>query len=243
MDALCGSQPTLGMDVHPGFRLSRQRLAETADFLAEFLAQLECIAGSKGRSGCPRILQPARHRLLRWSRTISRIRQARPVRARSKAHPIADGIAMRMPRKPPNGDPIPAPYSPAATLPYSHRWRLFRTPNDAFLTANTHREGTPPVRRPPAGLFRAVQRRHPSHGRSARHCRHSCRAGMCARSWTSPPKSRCDRGQGAVIFCNSIERLPQLRRSAVAPGGICYYICIPRSGALGGGRKLAGHLD
>jgi hypothetical protein len=27
-------------------------------------------------------------------------------------------------------------------LPYAHRWRLFRTPNDAFLTANTHREGT-----------------------------------------------------------------------------------------------------
>ena len=34
-------------------------------------------------------------------------------------------------------------YSPAATLPYAHRWRLFRTPNDAFLTANTHRDGTP----------------------------------------------------------------------------------------------------
>jgi hypothetical protein len=35
------------------------------------------------------------------------------------------------------------PYSPAVTLPYAHRWRLFRTPNDAFLTANTHHEGTP----------------------------------------------------------------------------------------------------
>jgi hypothetical protein len=39
-----------------------------------------------------------------------------------------------------HGDPF-QPYSPAATLPYAHRWRLFRTPNDAFLTANTHREG------------------------------------------------------------------------------------------------------
>ena len=28
-------------------------------------------------------------------------------------------------------------------LPYAHQWRLFRTPNDAFLAANTHREGTP----------------------------------------------------------------------------------------------------
>jgi hypothetical protein len=48
---------------------------------------------------------------------------------------------MRMPRKPSNGDAF-RPYSPAATLPYSHHWRLFRTPNDAFLTAHTHREGT-----------------------------------------------------------------------------------------------------
>ena len=36
------------------------------------------------------------------------------------------------------------PFSPAATLPYAHRWRLFRTPNDAFLIANTHREGISP---------------------------------------------------------------------------------------------------
>jgi hypothetical protein len=51
--ALCGSLPTLGMDVHPGLNLSRARLHETADFLREFLARLECIAGSNGRSGCP----------------------------------------------------------------------------------------------------------------------------------------------------------------------------------------------
>jgi len=50
--ALCGAQPTLGMDVHPGLRLGRQRLQETADFLKDFLARLECIDGGKGR-GCP----------------------------------------------------------------------------------------------------------------------------------------------------------------------------------------------
>jgi len=49
---------------------------------------------------------------------------------------------MRMPRKGGNGDAF-KPYSPAAALPYAHQWRLFRTPNDAFLAANTHREGTP----------------------------------------------------------------------------------------------------
>jgi hypothetical protein len=36
------------------------------------------------------------------------------------------------------------PYSPAYALPYGARWRLVHTPNDAFLTANTHREGISP---------------------------------------------------------------------------------------------------
>jgi len=45
-----------------------------------------------------------------------------------------------VPRRAPGGEAF-RPYSPAATLPYARHWRLFRTPNDAFLTANTHREG------------------------------------------------------------------------------------------------------
>ena len=44
--------------------------------------------------------------------------------------------------KTPNGEAW-SPYSPAGSLPYAHNWRLIRTPNDAFLAANTHREGTP----------------------------------------------------------------------------------------------------
>ncbi len=60
--------------------------------------------------------------------------------ARDPKRALADGINMRVPRKPANGDDF-KPYSPAATLPYAHHWRLFRTPNDAFLAANTHREG------------------------------------------------------------------------------------------------------
>src|SRR5262249_60943875 len=51
--ALCGTQPTLGMDVHPGLKLNQPRLQETADFLRDFLGRLDCIAStSKGRS-CP----------------------------------------------------------------------------------------------------------------------------------------------------------------------------------------------
>jgi hypothetical protein len=56
-------------------------------------------------------------------------------------HELTDMVMMKMPRMAPNGDGF-KPFSPAATLPYEHRWRLFRTPNDAFLTANTHRDGT-----------------------------------------------------------------------------------------------------
>jgi hypothetical protein len=48
-------------------------------------------------------------------------------------------------------------------LPYAHRWRLFRTPNDAFLIANTHREGILPfdiVQPAYAGLYSGAV--HPS---------------------------------------------------------------------------------
>ena len=60
--------------------------------------------------------------------------------ARDPKRALADGVNMRVPRKTPTGDEW-KPYSPVGTLPYAHHWRLFRTPNDAFLAANTHREG------------------------------------------------------------------------------------------------------
>jgi hypothetical protein len=63
--------------------------------------------------------------------------------ARDPKRALADMVAMRVPRKTANGDAF-RPYSPAAVLPYAHHWRLFRTPNDAFMTANTHREGISP---------------------------------------------------------------------------------------------------
>ena len=140
--ALCGSQPTLGMDVHPGLRLSRARLQETADFMRDFLARLECIAGGKGRHGCP--AQLATGAGTGFTLVTDHIPEftKRGLCARDPKRALADGIAMRVPRKPGNGDDF-KPYSPAATLPYAHHWRLFRTPNDAFLAANTHREGTP----------------------------------------------------------------------------------------------------
>jgi hypothetical protein len=47
---------------------------------------------------------------------------------------------MGVPRKTLSGEEW-RPYSPASTIPYARNWRLFRTPNDAFLAANTHRDG------------------------------------------------------------------------------------------------------
>ena len=139
--ALCGAQPNLGMDVHPGLKVSRERLQETADFLRDLLRRLECIAG-KNRAGCPADLATGAG--TGFTLVTDHIPEfaRRGLCARDPKRALADNIAMRMPRRPANGDAF-KPYSPAATLPYAHRWRLFRTPNDAFLAANTHREGTP----------------------------------------------------------------------------------------------------
>lgn len=137
---LCGSQPTLGMDVHPGLKLDRGRLQETADFLHDLLGRLECMASTKGHS-CPGNLATGSG--TGFTLVTDHIPEftKRGMCARDPKRALADGIDMRIPRKNPGGDEF-KPYSPAATLPYAHHWRLFRTPNDSFLTANTHREGT-----------------------------------------------------------------------------------------------------
>ncbi len=139
--AVCGALPTLGVDVHTGLNLNRQRMQETADFLRDFLGRIECIAGSKSRAGCPANLATGAG--TGFTLVTSHIPEftKRGMCARDPKRSLADGVAMRIPRRPPNGDPF-KPYSPAAFLPYAHKWRLVRTPNDAFLTANTHREGT-----------------------------------------------------------------------------------------------------
>jgi len=138
--ALCGTQPTLGMDVHPGLKLDRGRLQETADFLRELLGKLECISTTKGHS-CPADLATGAG--TGFTLVTDHIPEfsRRGMCARDPKRAFADGLEMRIPRKAPGGGEF-KPYSPAAALPYAHHYRLFRSPNDAFLTANTHREGT-----------------------------------------------------------------------------------------------------
>ncbi len=139
--ALCGTQPTLGVDVHVGLKLNRQRLGESADFLRDFLARLECIADGK-KPGCPSNLATGAG--TGFTLVTDHIPEftKRGICARDPKRSVVDGMLMRVPRRPANGDDF-KPYSPAAALPYGGKWQLFRTPNDAFLTANTHREGTP----------------------------------------------------------------------------------------------------
>src|SRR5258708_638739 len=67
----------------------------------------------------------------------------RGICARDPKRTLADQAMMAMPRRSRWSGEF-EPYSPAGALPYGHRWRLFHTPNDAFLTANTHREGISP---------------------------------------------------------------------------------------------------
>jgi len=134
---ICGGDPSLGMDVHPKLQMSRPRLQQTVGFLQDFFARMVCI--NNGRSAnCPTLATGAGTGF----QLITDHQPAfakRGICARDPKNPIADGELMAIPRS--SGGEEFVPYSPAAFLPYQRRWRLFRTPNDAFMTANVHARG------------------------------------------------------------------------------------------------------
>jgi len=159
---LCGGQPTLGLDVHPNLKLNQRRLQETADFLHDFLGRLECITSTAKGKSCPGNLATGAG--TGFTLVTDHIPEftKRGVCARDPKKLLIDNANMRVPRKTPNGEAW-SPYSPAGSLPYAHNWRLIRTPNDSFLTANTHREGVSPfdILQPAyAGLYSGAL--HPS---------------------------------------------------------------------------------
>jgi len=141
--ALCGGMPTLGLDVHPNLRLSRERVAEAASYMTELTDRLQCITDVRRRSNCPAGLATGKGTGFDFVTEHLAKFAKRGVCARDPKRALADGLAMGMPRMSPRTGEF-APYSPAYALPYAHRWRLFHTANDAFLTANTHREGITP---------------------------------------------------------------------------------------------------
>ncbi len=160
--ALCGTAPTLGMDVHPNLKLSRERLGETATFFKDFVKHLECTSNTGRRADCPAGLATGSGTGFNLVTEHQAKFAKRGVCARNPRQVIADGLNMAMPRKSRLTDEF-KPYSPDTTLPYASRWRLFRTPNDAFLAANTHREGLSPfdILQPAyAGLYSGAL--HPS---------------------------------------------------------------------------------
>lgn len=139
---LCGSQPTIGLDVAPRLRFHPERLREVADFHGRLMRRMECIASSRN-ANCPVDLATGAGTGFRLIGDHVGAFARRGLCARDPQRAQFDQAMMAVPRRTLSTGEF-APYSPAATLPYGKRWRLFHTPNDAFLTANTHREDISP---------------------------------------------------------------------------------------------------
>ena len=137
----CGNQATLGMDVHPSLKVNKVRLGEAANVAGELQKRLACMARSG--TGCPSGLATGSGTGFRFITDHIADFSKRGICARDPTRALIDQASMKMPRRSKLTQDW-EPYSPAAALPYAHRWRLIHNPNDAFLTANTHREGISP---------------------------------------------------------------------------------------------------
>lgn len=131
----CGQNParaTIGLDVHNRFSFDVDRVAKVNEFIRKLFARLQCITDAG--ADCPTKLKTGAG--TKFSLVIEHQREFRR-RGICARDPAEDERMMRMPRERPGGGF--APYLPSTYRPYAHRTRLFRTPNDAFLTANEHR--------------------------------------------------------------------------------------------------------
>jgi hypothetical protein len=140
---LCGdpARATLGMDAHGKFKIDSGRLEEVSKFLTRFFQRLECV--SNAGPNCPQNLKTGRGTGFTLVVDHQPEFLRRGICARDPERAAEDGRMMRMPRIPVGTSGPFWPYSPSAYRPYAHRQHLFRTPNDAFLTANEHRFKTP----------------------------------------------------------------------------------------------------
>ena len=135
----CGMQPTLGLDVHPKLAYNRDRVVEVSRFAQDLQVRLACIDDAK-KPGCPAGLATGAGTGFRLVTDHLGEFAKRGLCARDPAHAFIDQKMMGMPRMSRASQEF-EPFSPAATIPYAHHWRLVRNPNDTFLMANTHREG------------------------------------------------------------------------------------------------------
>jgi hypothetical protein len=136
---VCGAQPTIGLDVHPKLRYSRERTQEVSAFVRALQTRMECIADGH-KAGCPPGLATGAGTGFRLVTDHLAEFARRGVCARDPQRVQADQASMSVPRLSHQSDQW-VPYSPAGALPYAHHWRLARNPNDTFLAGNTHREG------------------------------------------------------------------------------------------------------
>ena len=142
-ERLCGSDPvrsTIGMDVHAKFKFNPERTREVAAFVDKLFARLRCM--TERGPGCPQTLRTGTGTRF----TLVTEHQGEFLRRGVCALGAADlgGLMTRMPRIA-IGSTEFSPSSPAEYRPYASRTRLFRTPNDAFLTAHTHAGGQIPL--------------------------------------------------------------------------------------------------
>jgi lysophospholipase L1-like esterase len=138
---VCGTQPALGLDVFPKFKYDPARTQEVSNFVRELQVRQECM--TEARSGCPAGLATGSGTGFHFITDHVSEFTRHGVCARDPQKAFLDQVNMTMPRMS-NSSGQFAPYSPAGALPYAHHWRLVRDPNDAFLAANTHREGISP---------------------------------------------------------------------------------------------------
>jgi hypothetical protein len=141
MGKLCGNVPKLGMDVHEAFSFHVDKLDQTAKFLGRLLDGLQCMTNkAKAESNglhCPGTLKTGEGTKFTLVADHQGEFRKRGICARGPGDG-SGGALMYMPR-----DHVGEfrPYNPADFYPYASRARLFRTPNDAFLIANSHLEG------------------------------------------------------------------------------------------------------
>ena len=139
---VCGTLPTLGLDVHAKLHFSRERTEEVSGFVRELQGRLECISDSR-HPNCPAGLATGTGTGFKLITDHIAEFAKRGVCARDPQKVLVDQVNMGMPRMSQAAGNF-LPYSPAAALPYAHHWRLARNPNDTFLAGNTHREGLSP---------------------------------------------------------------------------------------------------
>ena len=138
---LCGRDPnrvTIGMDVHAKFKFNAQRVREVSGFLDRLLERLQCISqpGANCRERPPAGGGTGFTLVVEHQPEFLR----RGICARD---PGASEDLMLVPRIR-IGTTDFSPYLPRDFRPYAHHQRLFRTPNDGFLTA-TRRGGETPL--------------------------------------------------------------------------------------------------